>query len=127
MRVLVCGPRDWTDETYVWDILDCFVLSKITLLISGCADGIDAISCEWANERGIAVLPFPARWRKHKNGAGPIRNHTMLEKGKPDLVIAFRYSGQELTTGTANMIQQTKKSGVKYRVYPPLSELTVRS
>lgn len=123
MRILVCGPRDWVVESYIHDILDCFALRKITILISGCADGVDAISCEWANERGVPVLPFPARWRKHKMAAGPIRNHAMLEKGAPDLVIAFRYSGQDLTPGTADMVKQSRRRGVAVQIYPPLSEL----
>jgi hypothetical protein len=122
MRVLVCGPRDWTDDDYVWDVLDCIILPNIKLLISGCADGIDAISCEWANARGVPVLPFPARWYKYKKSAGPIRNRKMLEDGKPDLVFAFRYPGEPLTQGMGDMVKQAEKAGIRIRVFPKLEE-----
>lgn len=120
MRILVCGPRDWTDEEYVYDVLDCLALPKITVLISGVADGVDAISCEWANSRGIRVYPVVARWRKHGKSAGPIRNSQLLKEGKPDLGFAFRYAGESITPGTADMIKQMRRAGVTVRVVPRL-------
>lgn len=118
MRVLVCGPRDWSDDLWLYDVLDCLILPKITLLISGCADGVDAISCEWANSRGVPVLPFPARWRKYGKSAGPVRNGKMLEEGKPDLVLAIRYPGEAVTAGTSNMVKQAEKVGVRTWIFP---------
>lgn len=120
MRILVCGPRDWTDEEYIYDVLDCLVLPRIKLLISGVADGVDAISCEWANSHGIPVYPVVARWRKHKRAAGIIRNSQLLKGGKPDLGLAFRYAGEAITPGTADMVRQLEKAGVKVRVLPRL-------
>ena len=116
MRILVCGPRDWTDEEYVWSALDMVVRPHITLLISGCADGVDAISTEWARARGIPILPFVARWRKHKTAAGPIRNRVMLVEGRPDKVYGFVYPGEPLTAGTGDMKKQAEKAGIKVRI-----------
>lgn len=107
-RVLVCGGRDFVDHARVHAVLDHYHASNpFSVVISGAARGADTLAAEWADTRGISVLPFPADWDGHGRGAGPIRNAQMLREGKPDVVIAFP-GGR----GTADMVRRAEKAGV---------------
>jgi hypothetical protein len=114
MRILVCGGRDFKDRQRLFVVLDQ-VHSKrgIDIIISGAARGADTLAVDWAKSREIAYQEFPADWDQYGKAAGPIRNRQMLVEGKPDGVIAFPGGN-----GTADMIRQSKKAGLK--VYEPL-------
>lgn len=77
-------------------------------IIHGGAKGADALAMSWAAVNWCPEIEFKADWAKHGRAAGPIRNKQMLEKGKPDVVIAFK-GGR----GTANMCRQAREAGVK--------------
>jgi UDP-N-acetylmuramoylalanine-D-glutamate ligase len=106
MRVLVCGGRDYDDKTLMFKVLDS--LPKITLLIAGDAKGADQMAHYWAAMREVTSKKYAAEWRVYGPAAGPIRNQVMLERGKPELVVAFP-GGR----GTADMVSRAKKAGVK--------------
>lgn len=55
-------------------------------------------------------IPFSLVPSKHD------RNKEMLEKGKPDLVVAF-HENLEKSKGTKNMIMQAKAKGVPIKVF----------
>lgn len=110
MKVLVCGGRDYKDETFVWRYLDTVVLQFSAFRISiieGGASGADRFAANWADARGIPRERFDADWAKHKKSAGPIRNQRMMDEGKPDIVIAF--PGDK---GTADMKARARKEGL---------------
>lgn len=84
-------------------------------MITGCANGADEWARMWV--RGVqnyrdgpkaSWLGFPANWKSHGKGAGPIRNQKMIDEGKPDLVLAFP-GGR----GTADMVRRAKAAGVR--------------
>jgi hypothetical protein len=81
--------------------------TPITTLIHGDARGVDRICGQWAKENAVAVEEYPAQWELHGNAAGPIRNTYMLTQN-PDLLVAFP-GGK----GTANMVRQAGKAGLK--------------
>lgn len=110
MRVLVCGSRHFKDEGLLNETLDKVA---ITTVIEGEARGADTLARQYAERRGLDVLPFPALWDKHGRAAGPIRNTQMLVEGKPELVIAFRGPNSK---GTRDMINQAEKAGVPVHV-----------
>ena len=87
IKVLVCGGRDF---------------------ISGHARGADKLGERFANANQCKLLIFPADWKTHKKGAGPIRNQQMIDEGKPDLVVALP-GGR----GTADMVRRAKKHGIE--------------
>lgn len=62
----------------------------------------------WAENNKVPQLCYLADWKTHGLNAGPIRNKQMLDEGKPDLVLAFP-GGR----GTANMVTQARKAGVR--------------
>jgi hypothetical protein len=109
MRVLVCGGRDFGHAPTVWDALyKIDKETKIVLIIEGCATGADRIARSWAKTNVVDYISIEAEWDKYGRAAGPIRNKKMLDKGKPDLVVAFP-GGK----GTANMCKQARSAGVK--------------
>ena len=106
MRLLVCGGRNFSDRLLMRMILDQIdSTSGIEVLIHGAAQGADRLAADWAKERGIPGLPFPADWKKYGNSAGPIRNARMLKEGRPDFVVAF--PGGD---GTLDMVTRARVS-----------------
>ncbi len=107
--VLVCGGRNFRDKVRLYDVMNGLNSRYgFTTLIHGGASGADTLAGMWAKEWGVSVWVHPADWAKHCNAAGPIRNQDMLERGKPDLVIAFPGG-----TGTADMVRRAKKTNVQ--------------
>jgi predicted polyphosphate/ATP-dependent NAD kinase len=107
-RVLVCGGRDYHNTAYLCGFLDCFHAQVgITHLIEGGADGADHQAQCWAKSRNVQFTTYKADWKKHGKAAGPIRNRTMLDKGMPDVVIAFP-GGH----GTADMVTYARSRRV---------------
>ena len=108
-RILVCGGRDYTNYAAIREALDSLHSRHgVGEVIHGGAYGADRLGGAWAEANGIPVRVFPADWEKHGRSAGHIRNRQMLFKGLPHLVVAFP-GGR----GTANMIENARKEGVK--------------
>jgi hypothetical protein len=108
MRLLVCGGRDFSDTAYAYATLDRLHKTYgIGVVIEGDARGADRIAGYWARRKGIDNLKFPADWKTHGLGAGPIRNAKMLAEGKPDMVLAFP-GGR----GTADMVRRARAAGI---------------
>jgi len=110
MRILVCGGRNYRDPDAVYSALDNLKRgqSGVSLVIEGGALGADCFAAEWADMTGTPHMQFAADWKRFGRAAGAIRNKQMLDEGKPDLVVAFP-GGR----GTANMIAQAEKAGVR--------------
>lgn len=111
MRVLVCGGRDYQNQSRVDAYLNLYHTAGISYLIHGGAKGADRLADRWAVKNNVPVETHFADWDRHGKAAGPIRNRKMLEEGKPDLVIAFP-GGR----GTANMIAQARQAGVPIEI-----------
>lgn len=111
MRVLVCGGRDYDNESLVFKTLDeIHTATPIFILIEGGATGADSLAADWAKRREVWNLRCFASWKLDGRAAGPLRNKKMLEKTKPDLVVAFP-GGR----GTENMISLAEGAGVVVR------------
>ena len=111
MRVLVCGGREFNDYGLLADTLVSLIGQynpEDVTIISGHARGADKLGERFANANECKLLIFPADWDKHKKAAGFIRNQQMIDKGKPDLVVAFP-GGR----GTADMVRRAKKHGIE--------------
>lgn len=112
MKVLVCGGRNYGqhsgEKDRLFSALDELHGSEpIDLIIYGCARGADTLARDWALSRCIAHLGVPADWAQGR-GAGLARNHMMLVRGQPDLVVAFP-GGR----GTADMVRRAKLAVVR--------------
>ncbi len=112
MVVLVCGSRDYTDYQKIYD---CLKSIKVSLVIAGGCRGADALAARAARALGYPFLEFPADWQKFGKAAGPIRNQTMLDEGRPDLVVAF-HENPEGSKGTKDMIRRAKSQRIPVRL-----------
>lgn len=118
MRVLVCGGRDYRDRGQFFDFMDALNAERgVKVIIHGCSSGADHEAEVWAGTRRVGLHRFPAQWDKHGKAAGPIRNQAMLDKGRPDLVVAFP-GGR----GTADMVRRAREAGVKVIEVPALTQ-----
>jgi len=111
MRILVCGGREYDDWFQFCGWMDAITKKaapKDITIIQGGAKGADFLARVWAKYVRINSEEYPANWKKHGKGAGPIRNQKMLDEGKPDVVIAFPGG-----TGTADMVERARKAKVK--------------
>ena len=133
MRVIIAGGRDYkfTVKDRKW--LDSIHRNwNIEEVISGMARGADLEGKEWADNRGIHVGPFPAKWddldapnaviRRRKDGklynanAGFDRNLKMAKYAKentPSALIAFPGGN-----GTADMIKTANRMGIPVLISP---------
>lgn len=97
LRILVCGGRTFGYIAAAWaknkkmidqeaydlffGVLDRYLENKYNLgfIISGGTLGADALADEWASEREVPFMRFPAQWTKHGKSAGPRRNQQMID------------------------------------------------
>lgn len=114
-RVLVCGGRNYGATTAELQLL-VKELSAIrpAVIIHGAARGADSLAANFARQTGIPCRAYPADWQRHGRRAGYLRNRLMLQKAKPDLVIAFPGG-----PGTAHMIRIAREANVPVHVAQP--------
>lgn len=109
MKVLVCGGRDYGDQTYLFSVLDALNSRvRISEIIEGGATGADALAGKWALAHRVVLTECKADWQRNGRAAGPIRNQKMLDECKPDLVLAFPGG-----TGTADMVRRARAAKVE--------------
>ena len=113
MRVLVCGSREWNNLDLILERLSS--LPPETILIHGGCRGADVMCGEVGKELGFNVLCFPANWDQHGRSAGPKRNQTMLDEGKPELILAF-HNNIESSRGTKDMLARAGKHGLPIEI-----------
>lgn len=117
MRILVCGDRNWMDYSAIRDTLKVFKeTSGIEYIIEGEASGADTFARIAAEELNIPCAKFPAKWAEFGLSAGPRRNLQMLIEGKPNIILAF-HDNIKNSKGTMNMIEQSKRAGLKVILY----------
>ena len=108
MNLLITGGREFTDLELAFDTISHLNnLFPITYLIHGDARGADRLADKVADSLGIDRIKMPANWTKHKKGAGPKRNKSMLDLMTINLVLAFPGNN-----GTADMKRQATTRGI---------------
>lgn len=108
--IIVCGGRDYTHFGRI-DMVLTYVLrtrGRPLRIVHGGARGADTLADAWALANGCERIAYPADWKAHGRAAGPIRNALMLEREKPDLVVAFP-GGK----GTADMVSKARAAGIE--------------
>ena len=141
MRIIIAGSRDFKDYEMLrektLDILsrlqyDYVVGRKDIEVICGMASGADLLGKRFAEEFGLKVVPFPAKWddlstppvfvKFKSNGeaynvmAGFARNKKMAEYAAQDehgILIAFSMGSSK---GTQDTIKQGKKNNLEVYV-----------
>lgn len=103
MKVIIAGCRDFHDKDFVLEAIeDCpFTIEEV---VSGGAEGVDAVGEDLAEDYDTPVVIFEADWNTHGKAAGPIRNRQMAKYA--DALLAI-WDGK--SAGTKNMIDEMKK------------------
>ena len=110
MKTIIAGSRHFTDYEFLCERL-AEVPWEITEVVSGCAEGADTLGERWGDAKRIKVTRFPAEWERLGRAAGPVRNGQMAAYAQA--FVAFLYPNSR---GTANMIKQATKKGLRMHV-----------
>lgn len=120
-RVAVCGSVGWTGVAAIDVVLDGLLVEHGHLVVlTGMADGADAIARTWAERNGVELIaecltpgPYP----------GPMHAYNeWLLNSQVDLVLAFkdrfdpmaRPNGYE--PGTEHLVRRAQERGIEVRV-----------
>lgn len=116
MRLLICGDREWSDKQTmrVWVRHYYEKYGDDLVIIHGACEGADLMAESLAKDYEIPYEGFPARWKKHRKAAGPIRNRVMA-RARLDEALAF-HNRIEKSKGTKNMLFQLAQTGIKSQV-----------
>lgn len=111
-RVVVAGSRDITDTATVHSAIENSEFQPSTLL-SGGADGVDAIAEAWADQRDIPTEVYEADWDEHGNAAGPKRNKEMARNADALVLV---WDGE--SPGSRSMLQKALTHRLDVHVEP---------
>ena len=135
IRLLICGGRnlnpikvcDWLDHN-----LEAAIGGWPSFVIEGGAEGGDKGGRLWRRKHKVPGKTFPADWAnltgtpcivktrsdgvQYNAAAGGIRNQLMLDKGRPNVVLALP-GGR----GTADMVSRAVKKNVRVVKIPRLT------
>lgn len=115
MKTIIAGSRDITEYSAVLLAIEYakkHANIEITQIVSGGANGVDALGEQYARENSIPLIVMRADWKNHGKAAGPIRNKQMAECS--DALIAI-WDGA--SKGTKNMISEATKLGLRVYVH----------
>lgn len=113
IKLAVIGTRTFTDRAYLFNRLDNIRIKYPSLkfiIVSGehissrKKIGADIFARDYAKERGLQYIGFPADWLAYGKAAGPMRNSQIAECA--DECYAF-WNGE--STGTLDCMNKFKE------------------
>jgi hypothetical protein len=126
-RIIVAGGRDFTDIKLMYETLDrqlgkLIERGKHPIIVSGTARGADQMGEQYAKDRGLDIIRFPAPWNEFKEmfgnnkAAGFVRNAMMAQYAT---VLSAFWDGR--SKGTESMIELANnfKLTVRTTAYTP--------
>lgn len=123
-RILITGSRNWPDHHSVAAAISGEIIEEsnrrgidpavmadaVTIVHGHCPTGADAFADDFSESfLGKPAKRYPADWKKHGRGAGPIRNQQMVDAGA-DVVLAFPQAGSR---GTLDCMKRAEAAGIK--------------
>jgi hypothetical protein len=114
IRLLIAGSRDMPKgyKKTIWKIIDGIVQQfalRIEEVVSGGARGVDSWGEAWAAANDIPVGRYRPDWKKHGQGAGMIRNTTLVNRCDAGIVFWDGHS-----RGTLDTVEKLEKKGRPY-------------
>ena len=113
-KLIVAGSREFNNYDFLKQKLE-FLLKNITEeieIVSGRAKGADLLGEKFAKEMGYNIKEFVPDWDNLGKKAGILRNRDMAEYA--DACVVFWMNKSK---GTANMIDEAKKTAVQQRFF----------
>lgn len=115
--LVIVGSRTITDYQILLS-----VLSKVTdsptigqfEVVTGDANGVDALARRWAEKNDCDITVFEAQWDTLGRGAGPARNEEMAGYAAPDGTVVALWDGE--SSGTRDMIDRALENGLETHV-----------
>ena len=122
MRTIIAGSRGITDMQLLLEAIRKAQRGglKITTILCGGANGVDALGKEYAARNSIPIEYYPADWNKHGRSAGFIRNQEMVHKAEALIALWDNKS-----KGTKHTIDLAEKAGLKLHLSVILPKKTV--
>lgn len=116
MKCIIAGSRSVTDYEILLAAIAYLPWRRdITEIVSGGADGADALGERYAKERKLRLTVMPADWIAYGRSAGPRRNRDMAQYVFPDGALIALWDGE--SRGTQNMIEEARKRHLKVLVW----------
>ncbi len=106
MKLGIIGSRTFKDMELLTKSLVPF-LPKVTLVVSGGAEGADKMGELWAKRNDIPTLVFLPDWDNLGSTAGFARNEDIINNS--DIVVAFWDYTSNGTRHSINLCNQLKK------------------
>jgi hypothetical protein len=112
VRTIIAGSRGITDINEVVNAVSgCLWMPSVVL--SGCARGVDKLGEQWAAMNDVVVERYPADWVLHgMRSAGRIRNVLMAERAEALIAV---WDG--VSPGTRHMIRVARNYGLLVAVF----------
>lgn len=111
MKTIIAGSRTVNKISHIITAIEKSGF-KISCVLSGVADGADALGETWAQCNQIPILEFPARWSIHGRKAGILRNIEMADNAEALIAV---WDGK--SKGTAHMIKCATEKGLRIYVH----------
>lgn len=102
MNYAIIGSRTFQNYEILKIVCNRLIRDTDTI-VSGAASGADILGKQYAIDRKLNYIEFPADWNKYGKRAGFIRNQEIVDSS--DFVIAF-WDG--VSNGTKNSIELAK-------------------
>lgn len=109
---IIAGSRNITQYNLLLEAIS-EIDWKISIVVSGGANGVDSLGERWAKENGKDVKLFPARWNLYGRAAGMVRNRKMVEYA--DAAI-FLWDGESKGTQNCIMLAQARNLKVYVKI-----------
>lgn len=120
MNIAIIGSRHYPALDRVRLYVE--TLPSTWTVVTGGAQGVDAVAEQAARTRGLACIVLPARWETLGRAAGLIRNSHIVEQA--DRVVAF---WDLKSRGTKDTINKALLAGKPVAIYPPPILLDIKN
>ncbi len=115
MKLAIVGSRTFNDYEkmceFIHDVLSHEEFCAIDTIVSGGARGADTLAEQYAAERGLETVVFPADWKTYGRRAGFIRNVDIIREC--DICVAF-WDGE--SHGTKHDIELCEEMEKPYHI-----------
>ena len=118
--IAIIGSRHFSNIEYIAAVLAELQDTGVPfMIVTGCADGADAIARMTCKSKNIPCHVFEADWHAYGKAAGPMRNAAIAEAAQG--CYAFIDKPLKQCRGTLDCINQFTEAGKPVRIFVSLN------